>query len=115
MGGSGSCLQFDGIDPNSVFGTFNPKAKTHTRNQWRKSGLLRQPFQCAKCGTQYDSENFDDYLQHMKNCNHNPVLFTSAKLQQQELPGNSPTTFKEDSKKMLEERTEDRRQQTIHY
>ena len=26
---------------------FNPKEKTHTRNQWRKSGLLRQPYQCA--------------------------------------------------------------------
>lgn len=47
---------------------FNPKAKTHTRNQWRKSGLLRQPYQCAKCGKQYEGESFD-YLQHMENCN----------------------------------------------
>ena len=40
---------------------FNPKAKTHTQNQWRKSRLLRQPYQCAK----------------WEDCNHNPVLFTS--------------------------------------
>ena len=90
---------------------FNPKAKTHTRNQWKKSGLLRQPYQCAKCGTQYEGENFD-YLQHMENCNHNPFFFTSAQLQLQELPGNSPNTVKEDSesKKILLERTEERRQ-----
>ena len=91
---------------------FNPNAKTHSRNQWGKSGLLRQPYQCAKCGTQYGGKNFD-YLQHMENCNHNPVLFTSAQLQLQELPGNSLKTVEEDSKKMLEERTEDRQQRFI--
>ena len=59
---------------------FNPKKKTHTQNQWRKSGQLRKPHQCAaKCGTQYESENHA-MLQHMDNCNHNAVLMSSAKL-----------------------------------
>ena len=88
----------------------NNQAKQHTRNQWRTFGLLRQPYQCTKCGKQYEGENFD-YLQHMENCNHKPCLFTSALLKLQELPGNSPQTVKEDSEsqKNLERRTHERR------
>ena len=91
---------------------FKPNAKTHTRNEWSKSGLLRQPYQCAKCGTQFKGENCA-CLQHMENCNHTTTMFTSAQLKLQELPGNSPQTVKEDSesKKNLEQRTQERRQQ----
>ena len=72
---------------------FNPKAKTHTQNRRRKSGPLRQPYQCAKC----EGENFA-YLHHMENCNHpTTVLMSSAQLLVVKLPGNSPKTVKEDS------------------
>ena len=50
----------------------------------------------------------------MENCKHpTDVIMTSALLSVQELPGNSPTTVKDDrkaKKNWLEERTEDRRQ-----
>ena len=43
----------------------------------------------------------------MENCNHTAALMSSAKLILQELPGNSPTTVKDDtkSKKNLEQQT----------
>ena len=95
---------------------FNPNAKQHTRNQWRKSGQLLKPLhQCAKCGRQYESENHA-YLHHMENCKHpTDVIMTSALLLLQRLPGNSPTTVKEDSEseKKLEQRTQERRQRFI--
>ena len=60
---------------------FNPEARYHTWNQWRKSGLLRQPYQCTKCGTQFQGETFA-YLHHMENCNHSTtVLMSSAHAQ----------------------------------
>ena len=69
---------------------FNPNAKYHTRNQWRKSGQLLKPHQCAKCGTQYDTENHA-YLHHMENCKHpTDVIMTSALLLLQKLPGKLP-------------------------
>ena len=97
-------------DLPSGFYSNKRQTKKLTRNQWKQSGILRQPHQCAKCGHQYESENFA-YLHHVKNCNHNPCLLTSAQLQLQELPGNSPNSVKEDSqlKKNEEERTHERR------
>ena len=69
---------------------FNPNAKYHTRNQLRKSGQLLKPHQCAKCGTQYDTENHA-YLHHMENCKHpTDVIMTSALLLLQKLPGKLP-------------------------
>ena len=66
------------------------KAKTHTRNRWRKSEQLLKPFQCAKCGTQYDTENHA-YLHDMENCKHpTDVIMTSALLLLQKLPGKLP-------------------------
>ena len=87
-----------------------PKTKKYTRNEWKQFGLLRQPYQCDKCGHQYQSESFP-MLQHKENCNHNPCLFTSAQLLLVELPGNSPKTVKDDSesKKNEEDRTHERR------
>ena len=82
-------------------------------NRWRKSEQLLKPHQCAKCGTQYESEN-RVMIQHSENCNHTTaVLMSLALLLLQEFPGNSPTTVKEDSesKKKLEQRTQERRQQ----
>ena len=93
---------------------FNPNAKYQSQYQWKKSGQLRQPHQCAKCGLQYESENHA-YLHHMENCKHPTVLFTSALRLLQLLPVNSPQTVKEDSKskKKLEQRTKERRQRFI--
>ena len=51
----------------------------------------------------------------MENCKHTTVLFTSGLLKLQELPGNSPTTVKEDSEseKKLKQRTQERRERFI--
>ena len=98
-------------DVPSGFFSNKPQTKQHTRNHWKQFGILRKPYQCDKCGHQYQGE-CSRMLQHKENCKHTTaVLISSAQLLLVELPGNSPKTVKEDSEseKNEEDRTHERR------